>query len=204
LLPIVPLSGTALTVFSRSAQKPDFAKWFNERFTQRRDSFPTEKFSFLPVLGAVPESELPGWVQNCMQPKTPLSTLRYQEAFRCAKCHSENGIMPPLMLPFGPALEINSETGLTGHGQQVRWEKRVHRELGVDKKYDPAAVVPQHYIQEAHMPPDFEGLLSREERTRIYSCLMTDYFGSLYPGVAAPYKKKEGRFLRALLSPKCQ
>lgn len=194
VLPIAPLNLRTIKIFSSIPNPSQVVTWFNRTYAQRSDGFPTDRLSFLPDLGDLKPEEARVVLENCWPEAKGLLKIRALEAMQCSRCHSQNGIMPPMKLPFGPFGKVSGKT--------VEWDLRVHRELSVNSSLNSIAAIPQLLVSEGHMPPDFEEAFTPRERDRVFKCLMQDYFGPMF--IQSKNAKREGRFTRSLLSPSCK
>jgi hypothetical protein len=199
VLPILPLASKPIQVYSGKKSNAEILKWFNQTYTQDKDTFPVSKLSFLPSLGDLNSEEAARLQKSCLPGLSGLKKIRVTESLQCIRCHSDSGIMPAIKLPAGPYGNINSVSGK----EMVEWDLSVHPEAGVNHGWNSLGVIPQIMIQEGHMPPDYADVFSITDRKNIFNCLMEDYLGSLYSAYSAK-SKREGRLLKALLKVTCE
>lgn len=209
VMPVFPIDKSSKGVVSYDEKIPSqkVLEWFNSTHVKAGNTGYSQLLADMPDLGTESKFRNFRFVKECSDIKSEESIRKILTSMSsCVKCH-DGGSAPPLKFPFGPTAlyeEIKSEAP---HSKQA---EILDNTVGIEDnpKLRAAQAVLDIVMAEGHMPPKsnlpgHKNFLSPKERLALKDCLLSEYFGKMYPPAQKKGLKHDGLLVDYLLETEC-
>lgn len=210
VMPVFPIDKSSKGVVSYDEKIPSkkILEWFNSTHVKAGNTGYSQLLADMPDLGTASKFRNFRFVKECSDIKSDDSIRKVLSSMSsCVKCH-DGSSAPPLKFPFGPSAFISADRVDPSQPLKEALIDDVTGGSEENPKLRFSQAVLDIVMGEGHMPPKsnvpgHKNFLSHQERLALKDCLLSEYFGKMYPPAQKKGLKHDGLLIDYLLETDC-